>query len=131
MGERIIFFDGVCNLCNHFVDYVIRHDKEGRFKFSPLQGETAKAKLPQELREALESMAYLEDGHLYKGADAAFRIASSLNGAISVGGQLGRFLPGFLKIAVYNLVAQNRYRIFGKRETCRVPSPDERERFLP
>lgn len=128
--ERIIFFDGVCNLCNGFVDTVIRADRSGMFKFAPLQGETAKTKLPPTLRESLTSVVYYENGRIYTEADAVLRIAKNLPGAARVFGTLGQFLPQFITLASYRLIAANRYRLFGRRESCRLPTPGERSRFL-
>jgi predicted DCC family thiol-disulfide oxidoreductase YuxK len=129
-NERIIFFDGICNLCNQFVDFVIRKDKTGQFKFAPLQGPTAVAKLPKELRESMRSVVLFDDGKIFTESEAALRVLSGLGQGLALFSRIGHLMPAFLKSGVYRLVATHRYKIFGQRQTCRVPSAAERERFL-
>ncbi|MEO8588856.1 MAG: DCC1-like thiol-disulfide oxidoreductase family protein [Flavobacteriales bacterium] len=128
--DRIVFFDGLCGLCNRAVDRLVRIDKKRTLRFAPLQGGTARALLPQGMADALESVVYLADGKVLGGADAAIRIMTDLGGWRKVYGGLW-VVPRPLRDAVYRWIARNRYRWFGKRETCRLPTPDERERFLP
>lgn len=127
----IIFFDGVCGLCNRFVDLMLRADKRGLFRFAPLQGETAKALLPPLPEEAHAwSVVYRDEHGTYRESEAVLRVLGRLGGWW---GTLAVFrcLPRALRDAVYRLIARNRYRWFGKRETCRLPTPEERARFLP
>lgn len=126
----IIFFDGVCGLCNRFVDRLLRIDKTGRYRFAPLQGSTAQELLPSGLAEALESVIYLRDGAVLQRSDAALRILTDLGGWRRCYGLL-LLVPRFIRDAVYAWVASNRYAWFGKRGACRVPTLAERGRFLP
>ena len=126
----IIFFDGVCGLCNKFIDFVLPRDKAGLFRFAPLQGETAKEFLSAEDRESLKSVVLVDDGRQYKRSTAAVRILMKLGGFWKVVGFLGWLVPSPLRDLMYKAVASVRYRLFGKTETCRMPQPNERERFL-
>jgi len=129
-SQRIIFFDGVCGLCNRAVDRLMRIDRKKLFRFAPLQGETAHALLPAGTADALGSVVYLRDGEVLRGSDATMLIMVDLGGWRKIYGAL-RIIPRSWHEALYGWVARNRYHWFGKRETCRLPSPEERERFLP
>lgn len=125
-----VFFDGVCNLCNGFVDYLIRRDSAGVLKYAPLQGSTAKAKLPRAQSEDLLSMAFISaDGKLYTESSAALKSIAALGGVYSLA-SLFFVIPKFLRDFVYRIVASHRYQWFGQKDTCRLPSPEERSRFL-
>jgi predicted DCC family thiol-disulfide oxidoreductase YuxK len=126
----IVFFDGMCGLCNSSVDFVLRHDRLGRLKFAPLQGETAERLLPTADRENLGSLVLWDDGQLFRRSSAVVRILWRLSPVWRVLGWLIWLIPLPLRNAGYRLVAALRYRLFGKKETCRLPSPDERSRFL-
>lgn len=131
MTEPIILFDGVCNLCNASVQFVIRHDPQARFKFAALQSATAE-KLLQNCavdRASLDSVILVEDGHVYIESDAALRIARKLGGGWSLFAGFS-IVPRPIRDAVYRLIARNRYRWFGKQESCMMPTPDLRARFL-
>lgn len=127
----IIFFDGVCGMCNAFVDLMLRHDREKIFLFAPIQGETAAQLLPP-LADDPEawSMIYLDEHGVHDQSDASLEVYRRLGGAWAVLGWL-RFVPRCIRNPVYRLIARNRYRLFGRRENCRLPSESERERFLP
>lgn len=127
----IIFFDGVCAMCNRFVDLVLRVDRRGVFKFAPLQGETARRLLPVLPDNPAEwSVVYLDERGIHDQSDASLEVYHRLGGLWTLLGLL-RFVPKGFRDRVYRIVATNRYRWFGRRETCRVPQPEERERFLP
>ena len=131
MTEPIILFDGVCNLCNASVQFVIRHDPQARFKFAALQSATAE-KLLQNCafdRASLDSVILVEDGRVYIESDAALRIARKLGGAWSLFAGFS-IVPRPIRDAVYRFIARNRYRWFGKQESCMMPTPDLRARFL-
>ncbi len=128
--ERIVFFDGVCGLCNRFVDRLLRDDDLGMLRFAPLQGATAAQRLPSDTVRALESVIYLREGSILLRSDAALRILVDLGGWRKVLAPL-LLLPRPFRDLFYNWIARNRYAWFGKRATCRLPSPAERERFLP
>ena len=127
----IILFDGVCNLCNRSVQMVLRHDRKARFRFASLQSPVGE-KLRGELgidREKVDSVILVEDGRWYQESDAALRIARGLGGPWKLLGAF-RLIPRPLRDAAYRLIARNRYRWFGKRETCWLPTPELRGRFL-
>ncbi len=128
--ERIIFFDGVCGLCNRFVDRLLRIDRGGVFRFAPLQGSTAHDRLPIGLADALSSVVYLREGVVLTRSTAALRILIDLGGWRTLH-RLWFIFPRALRDAVYDWVALNRYKWFGKREVCRLPTQEERARFLP
>jgi len=131
IDHPIIFFDGVCNMCNRFVSLVIRADRKGVFRFAPLEGETARRLLPPLPGDPRQwSMIYLDERGLHEQSDASLQVYRRLGGwawPLS----LFRFVPRWLRDPVYRLVARNRYRWFGRRAECRVPTPAERARFLP
>jgi len=131
MDESVILFDGVCNLCNASVRFVIKRDRAARFSFASLQsGYTAS--LFRKLNfhaNGVDSIVLLESGKLYVRSTAALKIARHLDGLWPL---LYAFIivPRFIRDAVYDFVARNRYRWFGKKEYCEVPAPGMKERFL-
>lgn len=127
----IVFFDGVCGLCNASVDRLLRWDRRGVLRFAPLQGETA-AKLlgPLPPDPTTWSMRLAEGDRISDQSDAALRILGILGGWGTLA-QVFWLVPRFLRNFVYRAVAVRRYRWFGKQETCRLPKPGERARFLP
>ncbi len=129
--KPIIFFDGVCAMCNAFVDIIIRIDHRQVFLFAPIQGTTAQELLPPMSENPKEwSMVYLDESGIYQQSDASLAVYKRVGGIWGVLGWL-RFIPRFIRDPVYRVIANNRYRWFGKKETCRIPTPQERERFLP
>jgi predicted DCC family thiol-disulfide oxidoreductase YuxK len=128
--QPIVFFDGVCGFCNRSVDFVLAHDPRGAFRFAPLQGETARQLLTEADVRDLNSIVLLEGDAVFRKSTAVARILSRLGGAWGVLGAILRSIPRPVRDLGYNIVARYRYAIFGKRETCRMPSPSERARFL-
>lgn len=128
-SRKVIFFDGVCGLCNGFVDFILSVDKKKQFLFSPLQSDFAKQNLPADMTTDLKSVVFLINGKQYSKSDAVLRIMDELGGIWKIT-QLGRILPGNLRDMAYEMVAENRYKLFGKKDTCRLPSAEERSRFL-
>jgi predicted DCC family thiol-disulfide oxidoreductase YuxK len=128
--KQILFFDGVCGLCNRVVDFLIGVSSGGALKFAPLQGTTAQKVLPRAYVENLDTLVYFRDGKLWTKADAVARILEDIGGVWSIAKVL-RFVPLFLSNFGYDMVATNRYKLFGKKDSCRMPSPEERARFLP
>ena len=129
--ERLIFFDGVCNLCNASVQFAIERDKKNLFKFTALQGEYAKAVLPKfnvDLSQ-LNSIILLEDGQLYTKSTAALKIAKKLNGLWPT---LYVFIlvPKFIRDWFYDIIAKNRYKWWGRQESCWLPTPELKQRFI-
>jgi predicted DCC family thiol-disulfide oxidoreductase YuxK len=127
----ILLFDGVCNLCNASVQFVLKRDPEGRFRFASLQSEAAQELLAQfeHAPADLSTVVLIENGQLYTKSDAALRAARRLPGLWPL---LYGFiiLPRFLRNGVYDWIARNRYRWFGREEQCMLPRPEWKERFL-
>ena len=128
--NNIVLFDGVCNLCNRSVDFIIRHEKSHKLQFASLQSDVGKSIVNKSgLDEIPDSVMLYVDGKLLIRSDAVLAINTYLKRPYAYG-LIFKYVPKILRDSVYNLIAKNRYRWFGKRETCRVPSADERERFL-
>lgn len=128
--NAIVFFDGVCGLCDRFVDFSLAEDREQVLRFSPLQGSTAK-QFEEKIRATnSDSVILIDDTGTYDRSDAVLHICAQL-------GNIWRLaivffiVPRPIRDWAYDLVAKNRYDIFGKRETCRLPTPEERGRILP
>ena len=127
----IVLFDGVCNLCNGFVQFVIARDPQARFQFATLQSETARRLIEQYGVPDLlpDAVVLVEGGRLYTRSTAALRIARQLTFPWPL--TAGCFVvPQPLRDWAYGLIARRRYRWFGRRETCMVPTPELRARFL-
>jgi predicted DCC family thiol-disulfide oxidoreductase YuxK len=136
LPPRLVLYDGVCGLCDHTVQWLLDHDPAGRLSFAPLQGETAaavRARHP-ELPHDLDSVILVEQGgageRLWWRSAAVFRLAGHIGGVWGLLRHLG-LLPAALTDLGYRFVAAVRYRVFGVREACRLPRPEERARFLP
>jgi predicted DCC family thiol-disulfide oxidoreductase YuxK len=133
--QNIIFFDGVCGLCSRMVDFVLREDQERFFLYSPLQGETFRS-IERDHPETLnsDSIFVLRRGPakevLLQKSAALIYIVDNLPRYrwLAV---IGRMLPKLIRDAAYRAVAATRYRIWGKRDSCRIPNAEERSRFLP
>ena len=127
--NHIIYFDGLCNLCNGFVDFVIKRDKSSKFRYAPLQGNHAREQLPNLSGKNLKSIVYLKGEHISVKSRAGLNILYDLGGLWRLTIIL-KIFPVFLADMVYNLIARNRYSWFGKRDTCRLPSEEEKALFL-
>lgn len=135
MHDAVILFDGVCNLCNSSINFIIDRDRAGRFKFAALQTPEAAPYVTRCNRKAadesdlLQSILLVEKGTCYAKSTAALRIARRLDGAWPL---LYGFIiiPGFARDYVYDWIARNRYKWFGKQDACRLPTPELRQRFL-
>ncbi|MBE0637213.1 MAG: DUF393 domain-containing protein [Bacteroidales bacterium] len=132
--HAIILFDGVCNLCNWFVRFVIRHDKSGYFKFFAVSSDAAKDLLAgfdvgKMIGENTDSVVLLEEEKVYIKSDAVGKIVEKLNhfSWISV---IYKLFPVIMKDWIYDFVAKRRYRWFGKKESCMIPTPEIMERFI-
>lgn len=127
----LIYYDGLCGLCDRFVRFVVARDRAGRYRFAPLRGETARARLGSLLDpESSQTVILEDDGRLRVRSDAALAIVAGLGGAWRAAALL-RVIPRPLRDAIYDWIARHRFRWFGRRDECRVPGPDERNRFLP
>lgn len=129
MDKQILFFDGVCNLCNGFVDFLVSRDKERRLRYAPLQGKTARDLLGDARTRELSTVVLWRDGAVSERSDAALNAIAELGGIWILARAL-KGLPRFFRDRAYDFVARNRYKMFGKRDTCRLPTPEERALFL-
>lgn len=130
--ERVLLFDGYCGLCNRFVDLLIQRDRAGHLKFGSLQGEWARARHPGDAVEAgtdPSAVVLAVGARTYRGADAALLALAASRGVASVA-LAGFLVPRALRDLVYDAVAANRYRVFGRRDACRIPTNEERGRFV-
>jgi predicted DCC family thiol-disulfide oxidoreductase YuxK len=127
----LVIFDGVCNLCEASVNFIIRHDAAGTFRFVPSQtplGEALQARYAINTT-SLDTVVLIRDGRLLTESDAALTIAAGLDGPWRLLGGL-RIVPRPLRDAVYRWIARNRYAWFGRKDVCLIPSPEIRGRFL-
>ena len=131
LDKTVVYFDGVCGFCNRTVDFLLKRDHEGKLLFAPLQGETARETLSERDRATLDSLVVRQHGAVYRRSAAVVRVLWELSLPLRIAGWLLWLVPKPLRDLGYRLVAKVRYRIFGKRETCRLPQPGEAERFLP
>lgn len=130
-SRAIVFFDGVCGLCNTTVDFIVRHDRYQRLACAPLQGSTAQRYLTPAIREELNTLVLrLPDGQQYQRSAAVVRILWRLGGVWKLAAAALWLVPLPLRNLGYRLVAKWRYRLFGHRETCRLPTPEDADRLL-
>ena len=131
----IVFFDGVCNLCQGSVRYLIKNDKKGVLKFASLQGDYAKDFVNQKdfvdqtEIHSMQSIMFFDGKNLYKKSTAVLKLSSLLGNWHQLL-LLGYILPRFLRDWLYDIVANNRYRLFGKKDECMLPSKGLENRFL-
>lgn len=127
----VILFDGVCNLCNSSVQFVINHDPKGMFRFAALQSEFGQQQLEKHNfdKEELLSVVLLINGKAYDRSRAALEIARRLNGLWPL---LYIFIivPPFIRNFIYNWISRNRYRWFGRKDECMIPTPELKARFF-
>ena len=132
-GKKIILFDGVCNLCNTMVSFVIERDTKDAFRFVALQSETGTAILKKIglFDKNIDSIVLYEPGvaYFYK-ANAALEIAKSLGGIYSVLGYILNIFPDFILNFGYDIIAKNRYKWFGKEDACIIPTAELKSKFL-
>ncbi len=127
----ILFFDGVCNLCVWWVDMLVRLDRRGRFRFASLQSEFAEDALGRAgfSNFNMNTVVLLAGGKVFSKSDAVLEVSRRLGGVWPVF-YVFKVLPRPVRDFFYGLVSRNRYRFFGKKETCRLPTEAERGRFL-
>ena len=133
----IVFYDGVCGLCNRLVQFLLKHDHEGRLRFASLQSDFAAKVLgrhgfdPKDLDTIHVVENYDQpDERVLQRSDAILRAGRELGGFWSASSSISKIVPRPLRDVVYKLVATNRYRMFGKFDTCMLPDPSQRSRFL-
>ena len=131
LTHSIILFDGVCNLCNGAVNFVIKRDPRNVFKFTPLQEKQGVLLLKKHAIDAqkLDSIVLVENKKVYTKSSAALRIARKLSGLWPLFFVL-LIIPSFIRDGVYDFIAKNRYKWFGKKEQCIIPTPGLKEKFL-
>lgn len=127
--NNLILFDGVCNLCNGAVQFVIKHDKKGIYSFASLQSELGKNIIKNAKKPISDSILLIQEDEIYQKSSAALRIAKQLNGLFPLL-YIFMIVPKFIRDWVYDWVARNRYRWFGKEESCWLPTPELQSRFL-
>jgi predicted DCC family thiol-disulfide oxidoreductase YuxK len=129
--QNIVLFDGVCNLCSGAVQFILRNDPKGIFRFASLQSDIGQKLLEQHNlpTEIISTIVLIEGGRSYTRTTAALRIARRLRGAWPMA-YAAILIPAPLRNLVYSLVARNRYRWFGKAEHCMLPKPEFKQRFL-
>jgi predicted DCC family thiol-disulfide oxidoreductase YuxK len=129
--QAIILFDGVCNFCNGMVGFIIRHDPEAYFKFGALQSDEGQRLLKEFglLQTDLDTLILIEDGRAFTHSTAVLKICRHLSGGWSIFYDF-IVVPQLIRDPLYYLFAKIRYRIFGKRKECRVPTNQERARFI-
>ncbi len=131
MYNNIILFDGVCNFCDSSVNFIIDRDKKNIFKFSALQSEKGQEileyfKLP---KDDFDSFVFIENDKVFKKSSAALKIANKLGGFWKLFYPL-IIIPKFIRDFFYSLIANNRYKLFGKKDACRIPTPELKQKFL-
>ena len=129
--EHIILFDGVCNLCNAAVQFVIRRDRSAKFQFASLQGSAGQEllKLHRLPLNDLHSFVYIENGKAYTKSTGALRVCKQLSGfSILLYGFI--IVPKFFRDRVYDIIARYRFKWFGRRNECMIPTAELKARFL-
>ena len=131
LTHSIILFDGVCNLCNGAVNFVIKRDPRNVFKFTPLQEKQGVLLLKKHAVDSrkLDSIVLIENGNVYIKSSAALRIARKMSNLWPLFFVL-LIIPSFIRDGVYDFIAKNRYKWFGKKEQCMIPTPGMKEKFL-
>ncbi len=129
--HAVVLFDGVCNLCNKSVQFIIRRDKRDRFRFAPLQGKTGQALLSRHglPADSFNSFILAEGDKIYTHSTGALRMLKELGFPWSMAYAF-IIVPRFIRDGVYRAVARNRYRWFGRQESCMIPTPALKKKFL-
>lgn len=129
--KLIILFDGVCNLCNSSINFIIKHNHKKQFLFASLQSDVAKEILLQfsQKKIALDSIVFIENNIIYDKSTAILRISRYLNGGYKLLYGI-IIIPKFIRDGLYNQIAKNRYNWFGKKKNCMIPAPEVKSRFL-
>jgi predicted DCC family thiol-disulfide oxidoreductase YuxK len=128
--EAVLFFDGECGLCNGWVDFLMARDLRGRIKYSPLQSQYAASQLePAQVRDLL-TLVVAYQGNVYKKSRAVLLLGRLIGGFWGLLATLLGLCPSAIADVTYDFIAQNRYRWFGKRQACRMPTAEERARFV-
>lgn len=130
MSAPVLLFDGVCNLCEQSVQFILRYERDSTLQFASQQSETGQKMLVERgLSTTLESLVLIEGEQTYSGSDAALRVAAYLQTPWSWGTWL-LWIPSVIRNSVYKWIAKNRYNWFGQKEMCSLPTPELQARFL-
>ncbi len=131
METPVVFFDNYCVLCSRSVQFIFRHDKDARFRFSDFESEAFKSIIPQlpDPGNIPDTVILYEHGKVYMRSSAALRIAARLRFPVNLF-SIFFIVPPFIRDSIYNLVARFRYRWFGRRATCFIPDPELKNRFI-
>jgi predicted DCC family thiol-disulfide oxidoreductase YuxK len=129
--KSIILFDGMCNFCNTSVNKIIKYDKKNVFKFAAIQSDAGKKLLTELSIDTLkiDSILLIENNTLFTKSTAVLKIAKQLSGLYKLGYAF-IIIPPFIRDTIYDFIAKNRYKWFGKKESCMIPSIEVREKFL-
>ncbi|WP_053969934.1 thiol-disulfide oxidoreductase DCC family protein [Mangrovimonas sp. ST2L15] len=130
--KELILFDGVCNLCDSSIQFIIKHDKHNTFLFTPLQSELSQSIIEQfgiDTQKIDSIILFRKNEGVFYKSTAALKIASKLKFPINI---LASFiiLPKFIRDTVYDFIAKNRYTWFGKKESCMIPTPELKAKFI-
>ena len=132
--KKIIFFDGVCNLCNGFINYVINRNKSKSIYYCTLQSDIAKSTLKNYnnliLEKKFTTIYYYSNGNLYNKSSAILHIFLELSTFQKIIARVLFVIPKFIRDSIYNIISRNRYKLFGKKETCRLATKEEKQQFL-
>ena len=126
---KIILFDGMCNLCNSSVQFIIQHDPKAHFHFTSQQSEFGKKLIEKQHLENIDSIIFIENKQVYLYSDAILEVCKELEGWLKLL-YIFRFIPKIIRDKIYKLIATYRYTIFGKKESCMLPSKEIESRFL-
>ncbi|MBD8879940.1 thiol-disulfide oxidoreductase DCC family protein [Rhodanobacter sp. 7MK24] len=128
----VIVFDGVCVLCGRWVDFILRHDRAGRFRLAAMQGQQGRALLIAHGLSPDDPVSFLlvDQGQGYSDTNAIARVLGQLGMPWRAAGTTLRLIPRFLRDPAYRWIARHRYRLFGRRAHCRLPEPDQAWRFI-
>ena len=126
---NLIFFDGVCGLCNRFVNLLIEADKNNVLKFAPLQGKTAVELLSKEFIYELKTIVYYRNYEIFTESDAVLEILKSIGGIWAIF-YIFKWIPKFIRDYIYQWISLHRLQWFGRLDRCRMPTEEERARFL-
>ncbi|MDX1761488.1 MAG: thiol-disulfide oxidoreductase DCC family protein [Christiangramia sp.] len=131
-NKKIILFDGVCNLCDGAIQFIIKHDKKDVFRYASLQSDLGKQLVSERglNPEEIDSIMLIEPGvAYYRKSTAALEISRDLSGGYSLLKNF-LFIPEVMRDAIYDFIANNRYKWFGKKEQCMIPTPELKAKFL-
>ncbi len=128
--QTLVLFDGVCHLCNGFINFLIERNPPTKMKFAPIQGETAKKILNSEQRVKLDTIYYYREQKLFTQSEAVLEVLYDMGGKYRWFSRFALFIPGIIRNIIYNFIANNRYSFFGQSDVCRIPTAEEKKFFL-